>query len=331
MLGFLAGLALGFGFVLMRDRGDRSLREPGDATMFLNVAELGVVPALKASLGQRYYHSRRNGNESLSIGAGGKSEENANSRSVQRESVELITLQQKPSVMAESFRGVITSLLFVGSNGTRPRVIVFTSTSPSEGKTTVASNIALALAEIRHKVLLIDGDIRRSRLHKIYNLPNEKGLRELLLCEEPLDAPTLREYIHPTSVPGLSVLPSGQSTLSTMNLFYSPRAAELIRIAREQFDMVLIDTPPAHQIHDARVLSRFSDGVVFVFRASKTSRDTAKAVLRRFSEDGAPVLGAILNYWDPTKSSGYGYADYRYGPNGCYYAYQSSDSERKLD
>ena len=124
-----------------------------------------------------------------------------------------------------------------------------------------------------------------------------------------------------TSVSGLFLVTAGPSTAAATNLLYSPQLPALMERLREKFDMVLIDSPPVLQIPDARVLGRVADAVVLVLRAGKTTRDAAQAVRQRLAEDGIPVLGVILNDWNP-QTSGPGYYSYyrRYYYPGGYYA-----------
>src|SRR5213078_4895179 len=122
----------------------------------------------------------------------------------------------------------------------------------------------------------------------------------------------------PTSVPGLFVLPSGGSRRSASSLLHSERLAELLCLARQKFDMVIIDTPPMANIADARVVGRFGDAVILIVRSGQTTRDAALMAKSRFSEDGTPILGTILNFWNP-KTPGYGYYRYYYAGYLHYY------------
>jgi capsular exopolysaccharide synthesis family protein len=228
--------------------------------------------------------------------------------------VELITWARKPSMLSEAFRTTLTSFLFSARNGDRPRIVVLTSANPSEGKTTVTVNLAIALAEISQRVLLIDADMRRPRVHEILELGSGPGLAELLREKEPIAAGTLDKYIRPTQIPGLSALRSGRSGGAVSNLLYSPRLQELLEKLRHDFDTVLIDTPPVLHISDARVLGRLADAVILVLKAGQTTRDSLLTAKQRFMEDGTLVMGTILNHWNP-KQSGYGYKHY----DGYYY------------
>ncbi len=241
--------------------------------------------------------------------------------------VELITYQRSHSMAAEAFRVVLTSILFSGENGSRPRVLVFTSASPTEGKTTVASNLAIAMSEIRRKVLLIDADMRKPRMHEIFDLPNHRGL-STVLQHRTLTEESLEGVVQQTAIPDLYVLPTGPS--AALGLLYSPVLGEMLKRFKKEFDMILIDTPPMLQMPDARVVGRQADAVVMVVRAGQTTRDAAIAARERLSEDGTRVLGTILNDWNPKKSpNGYygysnGYGYYR-GYSNHYYAAAKKD------
>jgi len=332
-LGLLGGIFLGVGFVFVSERADRTLRQPGDAANYLRVPELGIIPAsiadsVQRSKGDRKLAAGKRGKSlpAFSIaGVPGVAGANGDSAGPSHpgETVELTAWQQKPTLVAESFRAALTSILFTGQNGAHPRLMVISSPSPGEGKTTVVSNLAICLAEINRKVLLIDADMRKPRVHKVFGIENKRGLSDLLQGAESLEGVSLEEFAVQTQVPGLFVMPSGSPTHSIPNLLHSPRTSELLLRAREEFDSVLIDTPPMMQISDARVLGQMADAVILVLRAGQTTRGTAKAAADRFLDDGTHLLGTILNSWDP-KTNGYGYYDsYRY------YDYYYSDSDRE--
>ena len=310
LLGLLAGVLVGVAFVIVSERTDRTLRRPGDVANYLRVPELGVIPSSAAGPGSRSKGRRKQAAVSAEVGPIGLLPA---ARSETGESVELTSWQQKPTLVAESFRATLTSILFAGSNGSAPDLLVVSSPSPGEGKTTVVSNLAICLAEINRRVLLIDADMRKPRVHKVFDIPNRWGLSDLLRRpagtddEMPIEQSAVK-----TSVPNLYVLPSGSPTHSIPNLLHSPRTAEVLARCRHEFDTVLIDTPPMMQISDARVLGQMADAVVLVLRAGQTTRATARAATERFLEDGTHLLGTILNSWNPS-SNGYGYYDsYRY-------------------
>jgi polysaccharide biosynthesis transport protein len=310
-LGSLAGLALAVVIIVLRERADRTLQDPGDPAYYLSLVELGVVPF--GTVIDAHASKRPTAQTVLQIKDGEPPRPE-----LLDDRMELVSWTRKSSLVAECFRTALTSILFSGPNGDRPRVLVLTSASPKEGKTTVTSNLAIALAEIRHNVLLIDADLRRPRLHSIFSVSNDKGLSDKLIEDQPIDVAGLEAVCLPTAIPHLYVLPSGGSRHSASSLVHSTRLPELLKLARERFDTVIIDTPPMATISDARVVARFADAVILVVRSGATTRDAALLAKRRFAEDGIEVLGSILNYWNP-KTPGYGY--YRYYYAGYYHYY----------
>jgi len=307
-MGLLAGLFLGFAFVFVRENTDRSLRAPGDIAAYLNLPELAAIPSAGKQPAQTI--SRRKNLiidiEQESAGSGGQ--DVFGRRRDSRSKLEMMSCSNEASPMAESFRSALASLWFAGQSGKRPRMFVLTSPNACEGKTTLTSNLGIALANTNRRVLLIDGDIRKPRLHAVFNVSNRWGLGNLLEDDCPIEDYVFEDIVLKTSVPGLYVLPSGTGNMNISSLRYHERLSDLLMRFRLEFHAVLMDTPPMLEFSDARVLGRLSDGVIMVVRALETSRDDAAAVYRRFQEDGTPVLGSILNDWNPKKSKyGSGY------------------------
>jgi len=309
-LGLLAGGFLGMAFVVMRERADKTLQQPGEVALWLETPELGVIPSNDAARRRLYYysHQKRVGQQDKKALPPGKDDKTGGS------SVELITMSQRPSMTAEAFRVVLTSILFSSENGSRPRVLVVTSPGPGEGKTTVATNLAISMAEIGRRVLLVDADLRRPRVHTLFGLPNEAGLTSLLQSRD-LEKADVDAVIHPTQAASLFAMPSGPATSAAANLLFSPVLNLLLQRFRDEYDMVIVDTPPSLQMPDARVVAREADAVVLVFRSGRTTRDAALATAQRFAEDKTRILGTILNDWNPsTAPNGY------YGYYKGYYA-----------
>ncbi len=303
-MGSLGGLVLGVLFVLVRERADRSLQQPGDASQYLNLPELGVIPSDRS--------------QSARIYGGGSGRKTLIPTPENAQETALATFTRRPSLMAESFHDTLTSILFAGQNGSQPQIIALCSASPAEGKTTVTSNLAAALAEINQTVLLIDADMRRPRQHSIFDLPNSQGLSSVLKGHQPITELPNSPVIMKTKVPGLSLMSSGPAIANAANLLYSPRLAELLRTARGEFDFVLIDTAPMLQLADARIISQHCDTTILVVRAGKTTRDAARAACTKFQQDGTPILGVILNDWVPG-FNGYGYDSKYYDRYAKYY------------
>ena len=331
-MGLLAGTFLGIVFVMVRENTDRTLKQPGDTSLYLDTPELGVIPSRAAGSASAAPRRRKKVSIKLRLGNGSpRQQTTSNEGSLQPDklssldSTELVTLQRKPSLQAECFRATLTSILFARRNGDRPRVIVITSPLPGEGKTTVTTNLAIALAEINRRVLIIDADMRKPRVNDVFDIPNTWGLSDLLAGRNSLNDCPPEAFARETEITDLYVLPSGPGTHSISNLLHSPRTQELLERVRKEFDTVLIDTPPMMQIADARVLGKIADAVILVVRAGQTTRDAAKTAVARFDEDGTPVLGTVLNAWNPSAS--------RYGYYDDYYAYEKyySKTDRTQD
>jgi capsular exopolysaccharide synthesis family protein len=309
-IGLLAGLFLSSVMVIVRDQLDRTLQQPGDIKQWVELSELGAIPNASLQTNNKSYarlHAKL-------PEATPPPERQIIAKIRTREPVESTTGKVKPAMLSEAAHSVLTSILFMGDAGSCPRTLLFTSANAADGKTTVVSNIALAAAEIRMKVLIIDADLRRPQMHQIFTVANERGLEELLRAD--LETTNLASYVKPTHTPNLDLLTAGQPTNGAAHLLYSPNMGALIKKFAAEYDMVLIDSPPMLQMTDARILGRQADAVVLVARAGHTSRDALTAVKDRFEEDRIPVLGSILNNWDPSRASTnyYGaYSDtYRY-------------------
>src|SRR5579863_2223974 len=232
-MGSLAGLFLGVAFLIMRERADRTLQQPGDAPLYLRLPELGVIPAAEVDR-VTGAHSR-----SRPLRATSKVRHLAAWKEPPEADLELITWLRKPSLMADSFRATLTSILFSDQVSPRSRVLVLSSANPSDGKTTVATNLAIALAEIRKRVLLIDADLRRPRIHELFELENAMGFSDILKDPNPLNGHPVDAMVQNTHIPGLYALPSGPLEANASNLLHSPRLEELLLKLREAFDAVL--------------------------------------------------------------------------------------------
>src|SRR6266436_2759266 len=306
-IGLFSGVLLGFGFVVLQERIDRRISAPGDAQVYLDLPELGVIPLDELAL-QRQFAGALLQHRSTPT----RSTESV-LRSHLSDCPELATWKRKPSLVAECSRTTLTSILLPSQNGEAPRVIVLTSPCPGDGKTTVACNLSIAVPEIGRKVLLIDGDLRRPRLHKVFGVGNNWGLGDVLCAGTPLETVPILDLVRETEVSGLSLLPGGsRGNTIPSNLFYSPRMIRLLTRMRKEFDMVMIDAPPMIHLADARVLGRLADGVILVVRSGETTTESALYARQRFAEDGTRVLGFVLNKWDPTNSPSYAYGNYHH-------------------
>ncbi|GAC1389284.1 MAG: exopolysaccharide regulatory tyrosine autokinase VpsO [Vulcanimicrobiaceae bacterium] len=286
--GFAIGACFGLALALFLSRTDRRLRLPGDSMSLLKVRELGVIPAARAD---RFARSRKS--PTLLMGKSDAS------------SAPMLNIGA--SLTAEAYRAAVSSLLFEADHGEHGKVFVVSSPSAGEGKTTLASNMGIALAEARKRVLLIDGDLRRPMLDKLFDLGNEAGLRDVLRGDINVTYCPMELIAQPTFVPDLFVLLSGPGTDQILSLLHSPNLHTLLARVRNDFDVILIDTPPMLHLADARLLARFSDGVVMVVRSGSTTAEQASSAHQMFALDGTRVVGVLLNDFNPVRESRYGY------------------------
>jgi receptor protein-tyrosine kinase len=280
VIGALGGLVLAIGCVMLQEQNMSVLHSPGEAEAYLALPELGAIPN---------HGARRS--PALSFFDSDKG----------RLRVERAVLEQPSSHLSESFRATLASILSAPHTGEDRQNIVFTSSRPMEGKTTVVCNLGLALAGIGSQVLLIDGDMRRPRLHKIFDQANAWGLSDLLrewnsIQELPLNV------IAKNVAPNLYLLPGGTSTDEAPGILYTSRISRLLARCREEFDYALVDAPPCLEFADARNMARYADGLVLVVRAKHTDRRTAQAAVQGLEYHGIRVTGLILNGWDPASA-----------------------------
>ena len=216
----------------------------------------------------------------------------------------LLTLNEPRSNFSECFRVLRTNLQF--SSLDRPlRTLVVTSPQPTEGKSTTAANLAVVIAQAGLRVVLVDTDLRRPVLHKIFELPNDWGLTGALFGEylRPKDAPLL------TPVENLSVIPSGPLPPNPSEILGSKRMESFIEDLKLRADVIIFDSPPLLTVTDSNVLSTKVDGVVLVADCGSTRRDAIQKAAESLRKVGAQILGTVLNRVN-TRSSGYYYYYY---------------------
>jgi len=298
------GLLFGCVVLVLGEKLNRTLRQPGDTSRLLSVPELGVIPANSAA-SWKPHRPRRGRSSGLSI----LSRNTNGNTAAGGAQVDLEIWQpDNPSTMAEAFRTVLSSLMFSHDLKRPPEAVVITSPHPRDGKTTVASNLALAMAEANRRTLLIDADLRRPSLHAVFGVADGKGLVSLLGGKRPILDYEMSTIIRPTAFPNLFVMPAGLTNGAGVNsMLYSPRAAELLARLRGEFDIVLLDSPPLLQFADAMLLGRITDGAILVLRSGNTDRAAALATHQRLCESGVRILGTILNDFRPR------------GPGAAYY------------
>ncbi|MGG3693638.1 CpsD/CapB family tyrosine-protein kinase [Heyndrickxia ginsengihumi] len=201
----------------------------------------------------------------------------------------LITKLNPKSPISEQFRTIRTNINF-SSVDKEMRLLMVTSSSPGEGKSTVAANLAVTFAQQGKKVLLVDADLRKPTVHYTFNMTNTFGLTTILTRQG-----SFQESISSTDVQHLYVLPSGPIPPNPAELLGSRGMKELLREATAQYDIVLLDTPPVLAVTDAQILANECDGTVLVVSSGQTEIDAAKKAKEMLTSSTTPLLGVVLN------------------------------------
>jgi polysaccharide biosynthesis transport protein len=290
--GVFLGVMLGIGTASLRGLFDRTLKAPEDVRQELQATFLGLLPQFGKQSAD-YYGKRRHRGRRLEAGA-----------------PELVVHHDPTSGVAEAARAIRTNLMFMDPDSPAKTLLV-TSAGPSEGKTTVATCIAIAMAQAGQRVLLIDCDLRRPRIRRVFGISGDNGVTSALLDD------TFTEAVQDTTVPNLRVMGSGPVPPNPAELFHTDRFKRLLERARSRFDRVIVDSPPVAAVTDATILSTLVDGTVLVVRAGKTRKDVGRYALRSLQGVGGKVAGVVLNAMDFSRSS-YLYSQYYYYGTSSY-------------
>ena len=304
ILGLL--LAVGVGFFL--EYMDSTVNTPQGVWAAVSLTTLGVVPHLK-SLPEKYRTGAAQNGTATYLATPKEGNGVA--------SKELVMAGDQLSLTAESYRTIRTALLLAKAEHP-PKVILLTSPAPGEGKTVTTVNLAAALAQSGQSVVVVDGDLRKGRCHKLVNVSNQTGLANVLAGQI-----GLRSAMKETSVKNFYLLPRGVLPPNPADLLMSRKMQEVLNELRNTFDFVLIDSPPAIAVSDAAVISAFCDGVLLVFHGQRTTAQAARQAVERLDSISATLLGVILNGVDIRNPD---YVDYR-----SYYPsyYESMQKELK--
>lgn len=283
------GLLVGVGFILALHVLDRSVRNPSEVENLLNLPNMGFVPYIKPSF--------------LGNIRGGK------------KMVQLIDLKSKGN-SAECFRYLRTSLIYSRAKKA-PQVIHVTSCLPSEGKSTVSSNLSVFFSESNARVLLIDADLKRPSIQRIFNISRTPGLADILVGQR-----TLENCLVQTNYPNLEILPAGTITPNPVTLLESKVMDDLLNQLRAKYDVIIVDSAPTHGMADTMVLSNKVDGLLLVVRQGQTPLEVLKATTEKLRSINAPILGVVYNNTGASSRNLYGYyGNYGYGPK-YQYAYR---------
>ncbi|MBI4833009.1 MAG: polysaccharide biosynthesis tyrosine autokinase, partial [Candidatus Lindowbacteria bacterium] len=281
----VAGLSFGVGLALVLDWMDNTIKNSEDIQQCVSVPFLGVVRHFKKSADVK-------------------------------EDGELVAAYHPKSAISEAFRNIRTNILF-STLGTGGRTLLVTSSGVQEGKTVFACNLAVTLAQLQKKVLLIDADLRRPRIHKVFGIKDSPGLSNVLAGQI-----SLERCVRPTAGGNLSLLSCGPIPPNPSELLSSQAMEELIEEARRTYDIVLFDSPPALVVTDPAIISKKVDGTIVLASGGRTPRPSLRKVVAALEEISARVIGTVLNNVE-TDAEGYHYGYSKYG------YYYDSDGEKQ--
>ena len=290
ILAMIVGLFGGTGLAFFLEYLDNTIKTPDDLKQYLNIPDLGPVPLFAAE----------------NKGNAGKDR-----------TPDLIALHSPKSTASESYRGIRTNILFSTAESV-PQIILVSSSGPREGKTITAGNIAITMAQAGSKIIILDCDMRRPEIHKLFGATRDRGMSNILVGID-----NIGEIIQSTKIPNLDVITSGPIPPNPSEMLGSKRMESLLVALRKKYDHILIDSPPATAVTDAVVLSKSADGVIIVIRTGDMARQIVKNGIGQFNNVGAHIIGAVLNGID-LSSSKYSYYYYQY-----YRYYYGEDGEKK--
>ena len=295
MLGLMIGLGLGLALAIGRNQFDQRIRRPDDIRE-AGYPLLGVIPSVQSLIEKDF---------------AGKPQVEVDGRTFDSH---LTALLAPTAQASEAYRGLRTSVQFSRPDTVVRRILV-TSASPGEGKSTVAANLATVMAQSGRRTLLIDGDLRRSRVHKMFGMSRSPGITDVLTSRGGADAqPQPR-----TVADGFDVLAAGSPVPNPSEHLGSRALRDLLDSLQETYDIIIIDAPPLMAATDPVLLATQADGTIIVASASQTKDFELAYVYEELANVGAPVIGVVLNRFDVSKEYGYRYQyNYRYGNNYTY-------------
>ena len=279
-MGVGLGLFLGIACIFLLEYLDRSIKTAEEAERVLGLPVLAVIPDV-VDRGNRYgygVYAEGKKRKRRTLPLFGKAREKRPEQDAK--DIELLPQTKPRHAVSEAYRSLRTALLL--SSAEQLRAVALTSAQSGEGKTATAANLAVVMAQLGRQVLLIDADLRKPRLHRVFNLSNREGLVHSLAGGEPVEKLT-----QATSVPGLFVLPSGTIPPNPSELLASDRMRELLVAAQRRFDLVIVDTPPLLAVTDASVVGTMVDGTIFCLHAGRVLREEAQASCDRLRSVGA--------------------------------------------
>ena len=286
-IGGVLGICVGGGLAYAVDSVDRTFRNPDEVRHALGLPLVGDVPDL---------HSLKH---ESTVSEGGETTHKIHAA--------VVTYHRPRSREAEAIRGLRTAIYF-GTRQNGQKVIQLTSPNPGDGKTTIAANLAVSLAQSGKRVLLIDADLRHPSQGRLFGFDSNVGLSDLIVGDVELP-----DAVQSVGIDNLSILPCGTRPPNPSELLTSPVFEQILDVARQQYDYVLVDSPPLLAVSDPSVIAPRVDGVLLTIRVTKNGAPAAVQARRMLAALGAKVIGIVVNGFQHDRNFGYGYYGGRYG------------------
>jgi len=307
MAGLFLGIAAGVGLAFFLEYLDRSIRTMEQVEQYLDLPALGVIPAVGVSGRKGYGYGRYGYGYGYGYGLKVRRAKSA-AKIVEREEnvhIEMLPHLQMRSVVAEAYRLFRTSVLMSRAGGWK--TLVITSSIPGEGKTSTALNLAIVLGQLGRKVLLVDADLHKPRLQEVMKLSNRAGLVSILA-----EGGDIGTAVQKTDLPGVSVMTSGPHSPNPSGLLSSSRMEKLLALLGQNFDHVVIDSPPVQAVADALLLGQLVDGTVICVKGGATPREVVARARDNLRRAGVRILGVLINNL-PDSGAVYSSSFYDYG------------------
>ncbi len=292
VLGLLVGLFLGLGLALLDENLDVSVKNADDIRKFAGVPTLGMVPAFTkdgAAEGGEFLEEMSVIGEKVAMVWDAVGGNRSGRKAGRAEQADLQVPFSPDSPFSEQYRTIRTALLFSMEEKNR-RALAVTSPMPQDGKTATACNLAASLAKTGKRVVLVDADLRKPRLHQVFRTKNLGGLTNYLLTGLSWD-----DLLRATPIPTLFLITAGPVPPDPLELLGSDKMAALVAQLKKDFDFVLVDTPPVLAVSDALVIGSRLDGAIMVVRRGRTPREALRRAQERLEEHNIENLGVVLN------------------------------------
>jgi succinoglycan biosynthesis transport protein ExoP len=313
-LALAVGLLLALGLAFFVERLDSSVKTPDDVERYIHLPSLGLIPSAASLL-----PSTRRRKLPSALGKSGAPGENSET------SIEMITHRNSKSVVSEAYRNLRTSILLSSGKEHPPKLFLVTSSQPMEGKTTTAINLAITLSQTGERVVLLDCDMRNPNVHRAFGASSREGMSTFLSGQSDLSS-----LVQSSEIPNLYTVSAGIIPPNPAELLSSERMREGLKLLKENFDYIIIDSPPVLSVTDARIIGSMVEGVILVVKGGETPREAVIRTKQLLQEVHANIIGMLLNNVD-IRSADFNLTKYQYYGYGYGYGKKNADHREGMN